>query len=205
MRIRGLAEGQAHTAFGGGIAISLLAPRPLRPGADLSIMHHRLPRTSYGDVCPFGAGADLITGTGTGYDLAAGLCSAPGDEGEFAANLGSTGASLRLRAGVAPWSATLSAAVQRDASDVSFGLRASPVLPLLGRRDVYVRGSNLRLEQTRVSSALGVDFRTGRWSATAAAGWTARGGVAGGVDDLDIRYDARRPTFHGSIGLGLTL
>jgi hypothetical protein len=201
--VDGLADDAAEFAWGAGVVVDLLGEAGMLPSLSLSLMRRRLGTVSYGAVCPAGAGADLVRGSGSGYDFVAGTCAAPADPGEFAFDLASWSGRAVVARRLAGVSLAAGAGYDRFRSGVDFGIGANPVLPGIGVQSVYARGSGLKLQQDRWSGFVsgGVAVRSAR--VVAEAGWLQGGNDVDGFDAAASAFDPARGALFGGFGVRL--
>jgi hypothetical protein len=200
VNVEGLAADAAEVAWGAGARLGLLQESFVAPAASVSLMYRRLGQVSYGDVCPAGAGADIIGGTGRGYDFAAGLCGVRADPGEFAFDLASWSGRLAVSKRLFGLGLAAGAGYDRFDSNVAFGLGAAPTLPVIGTQPVYVRGDGLRLEQDRRSAFLNAAYTLRLTTINVEAGWVQGGRAIEGFDAAASRFNPRGGAFFGSVG-----
>jgi hypothetical protein len=203
IRLEGLAEDAARFVWGAGAVVGVMGESAALPAVTLSAMHRRLGRVSYGAVCPAGAGADLVGGSGSGYHYVAGVCAAPVDPAELSFNLSSWSGRAVVGKRLGAFGAAAGGGYDRDASDVDFGLGANAVLPGLGERPVYVRASGLRLKQGRWSAFANGSLTVGRAAVVAEAGWLQGGAEVEGFDAPASAFDPERGTLFGGVGVRL--
>jgi hypothetical protein len=201
IRLDGLAEDAARFVWGAGAIVGVVGESNVLPAVALSVMHRRLGRVSYGEVCPAGAGADILGGSGSGYDFMAGMCAAPVDPAELSFNLSSLSTRAIIGKRLGAFAMAAGGGYTRHGSNVDFGLGANAVIPGLGERPVYVRASGLRLEQARWSGFATGSLALGRAGVTAEAGWLQGGSVVEGFDAASSAFDPERGTLFGSLGV----
>jgi hypothetical protein len=199
--LEGLAEDAARFAWGAGVVVGALPESTLRPSLSLSVMHRRLGRTTYGVVCPPAASSDLIGGRGSGYDFVAGTCIAPADPVELSFDLSSWNGRAVIAKRVAAVGVSAGAGYDRHGSDVAFGLGANAALPGLGERPVYIRASDLRLTQGRVSAFANAAVAIGRVGVAAEAGWLQGGSSVEGFDAPASAFQPAAGSLFGSVGV----
>ncbi|MBA4156165.1 MAG: hypothetical protein H0X65_01655 [Gemmatimonadetes bacterium] len=198
---RGLASDVSEFAYGVGGRLGLLRESFIMPAASVSVMYRRLGRVSYGDVCPAGVGADLIAGTGRGYDFVAGACAVTGDPGEFAIDLSSWSGRAAVSKRLLGLGLAGGLGYDRYRSDVSFGVGATATIPGIGAQPVYIRGSGLRLDQDRWSAFVSGSYTLLITTVAAEAGWMQGGNGLQGFDAAASGFDPRRGTLFGGLGL----
>jgi hypothetical protein len=201
VNVEGLASETAGFAYGVGGRLGLLRETFGVPAASLSLMYRRLGRVEWGDVCPAGEGADIIGGTGRGYEFVAGLCTAPSDPGEFAFDLSSWSGRAVISKRLFGLGLAAGAGYDRFRSDATFGLGATANIPIIGPQPVYVRGSGLRVEQDRASAFLNGSYTFLLTTITAEAGWLQGGDSVTGFDAAASAFDPARGTLFGSLGV----
>jgi hypothetical protein len=201
LRLEGLAEDAARFVWGAGAVVGVMGESAVLPAVAVSAMHRRLGRVSYGEVCPVGAGADLVSGSGSGYDYVAGTCAAPVDPAELSFNLSTWTARGVMGKRLGAFTAAAGGGYDRHASTVDFGIGTHAVIPGLGEQPVYVRASGLRLEQGRWSMFANGSLATGRARVAAEAGWLQGGGVVEGFDAAASAFDPARGALFGSLGV----
>lgn len=201
----GFAQDASEFAYGVGARVGLLRESFTTPAVAVSLMYRRLDRIQYGDVCPRGAGAELISGGGDGYDLDAGFCAQPGDDGEFAFDLTDWSGRATISKRLAGFGLAGGVGYDRFRSDVDFGLGATPDLPLVGVQPVFVRASNLEVESDRWSAFVNGSYSVFLAGLVAEAGWMQGGGAIRGFDAAASEFDPEGGTFFGSVGLRLGL
>jgi hypothetical protein len=201
LEVRGLASRRAEIACGAGLRIGLWEQTSLAPAASVSVARGRLGRVGYGDVCPAGTGAGLISGTGRGYHFTAGTCPASADPGEFSFDLTTWSGRTTLAKRIFGPDLHVGAGYDRFHSEVDFGLGAVADLPFLGVQPIYVRGSGLRLTQTRLSAFGGGAMDLGRIRAAAEGGWLRGSAPIHGFNAEGSAFDPRAGNWFGSLGI----
>ncbi|MDQ3555838.1 MAG: hypothetical protein M3409_03545, partial [Gemmatimonadota bacterium] len=171
----GFASDNAEFAYGLGGRLGLLRESFVAPAVSVSLTYRRLGQVRYGDVCPQGGSASLLQERGSGYDLDAGLCASPGDPGEFASDLSDWSARAVVSKQLLGFGVAGGVGHDRLRSRIGFGLGATPALPVVGTQPVFVRASNLLLEQDRWSAFANGSFSVFIASVAVEAGWLQGG------------------------------
>ncbi len=144
---RGFERGGTALGYGAGARVGLLREGFATPGASLSVLHRRVGRVEFGDVCPGGESTSLQGS----------VCPGAGGPGEFALDLASWSGRAVLGRRWRGFGATAGVGYDRFSGTGEYAFRTPDALPAAPER--VFRETDVRL-------------REGRWSAFASGSRT---------------------------------